>query len=104
MEVPDPEEGLKNSQNPQRKYQMFLTSPGGAMDIFLVDSNNDGNDDIKRKLKTVASRSDGSKKNDGNDDMNTWKNSQDLISSQDELDPSSLTSGDDHATKADNNT
>ncbi len=105
MEVADPEDGAKSSQTGKKKYQIFLTSPGGAMDVFLVDSNSDGNDEIKRKLRTVASRNDRNKSTDaGNtgDDMNTWKSSQEHLNSQDELDPTNLMHGDDGISRHEN--
>lgn len=105
MEVPDPEDAAKGSGAGKKKFQIFLTSPGGAMDVFLVDSNSDGNDEIKRKLRTVASRNEGNKSSDaGNpgDDMNTWKSSQEHLNSQDELDPTNLMQGDDGISRNEN--
>ena len=96
-------ESIRSRAEDEQRAEMFVA--GGAMDVFLVDSNSDGNDEIKRKLRTVASRNDRNKSTDaGNagDDMNTWKSSQEHLNSQDELDPTNLMHGDDGISRHEN--
>jgi len=53
LEVPDPDEGM---EYPQRRYQIYLKSTAGAVEVFLVSAQPDGDDRERGSATSVVHR------------------------------------------------
>ena len=57
LEVPDPDEGM---EFPQRRYQIYLKSQSGPIEVFLVSQFEDGVDDTGNAVAAMPLLGDGS--------------------------------------------